>query len=180
MKLTPLELEGAFVVDIERHADDRGFFARSFCRSEFKSHGLASEFTQCNVSRNERPGILRGMHYQAAPHAEAKLVRCTLGAIFDVAIDLRDDSPTFRKWMGFELTAENHRAFYIPEGFAHGFLTLSEQSEVLYLISTDYSPDHARGVRWNDPAFGIDWPLARVGRSEPELSPRDRAFSLVQ
>ena len=177
MKLTPLELEGAFIVDIEPREDERGFFARSFCHREFEAAGLKSTFTQCNVSRNKQRGILRGMHYQVAPHEEAKLVRCTMGAIFDVMIDLRRESKTFCRWLGFDLTAENHRALYIPEGFAHGFLTLSEESEVLYQMSTDFSADHARGVRWDDPAFAIDWPLARTGRGSPLGSIRDLKYT---
>lgn len=165
-------LEGAYVIDLERREDDRGFFARSFCREEFAAHGLDATVAQCNVSFNARRGTLRGMHYQAPPHAEAKLVRCTQGAIWDVIVDLRPGSPSFRRWYGVELSAGNRRALYAPEGTAHGFQTLSDGAEVLYLMSRPYHADAARGVRWDDPAFAITWPIAA-----PHLSPRDRGFA---
>lgn len=138
--------------------DERGFFARTFCRQEFEAHGLNPEVVQCNVSFNERKGTLRGMHYQAAPFAEAKLVRCTSGSIYDVIIDLRPTSATFKKHFAVELSAENGRVLYIPEDFAHGFQTLQNDTEVFYQMAQRYSAEHARGVRWNDPAFGIEWP----------------------
>src|ERR1043166_6418617 len=153
-----LSLGGAFLLDVERRCDERGFFARSWCRDEFTAHGLDARLVQCNISRNRFSGTLRGLHYQAAPHAEVKLVRCTMGAIYDVIVDLRRGSPTCGRHYAAVLTAENHRALYVPEGFAHGFLTLADESEVLYQMSEFYHPDASRGVRWNDPAFGIPWP----------------------
>jgi dTDP-4-dehydrorhamnose 3,5-epimerase len=171
----PTPLAGAFVVELERREDDRGFFARSFCREEFAAHGLAPVVAQCNVSYNERRGTLRGLHYQAAPHGEAKLVRCTQGAIWDVIVDLRSGSPTFKRWYGVELSAANRRALYAPEGTAHGFQSLADGCEVLYLMSKAYQADAARGVRWDDPAFGIEWPIA-----QPHLAERDRGFAPVR
>ena len=172
LTFTPTPLAGAFVVELDRREDDRGFFARSFCQEEFAAHGLSPVVAQCNVSYNARRGTLRGMHYQAEPHAEAKLVRCTQGAIWDVIVDLRRGSPTFRRWYGVELSADNRRALYAPEGMAHGFQSLTDDAEVLYLMSRPYQAEAARGVRWDDPAFGIRWPIA-----EPHLSPRDRDFA---
>jgi dTDP-4-dehydrorhamnose 3,5-epimerase len=155
---TETKLAGAFVIEMERRADERGFFARTFCRQEFEAHGLNPGVVQCNVSFNKRKGTLRGMHYQAAPFAEAKLVRCTSGSIYDVIIDLRPSSATFKKYFAVELSAENGRMLYIPEDFAHGFQTLQEDTEVFYQMAQRYSAEQARGVRWNDPAFGIEWP----------------------
>ena len=153
------KLKGAYVIEINPIEDERGFFARSFCAKEFKEHGLNQNIAQCNISYNEKKGTLRGVHYQAAPHEEAKLVRCTMGAIYDVIIDLRPDSSTFKKWIGVELTKENRRMLYVPEGFAHGFQTLEDHTEVLYQMSEFHHPEWARGVRWNDPTFGIFWPV---------------------
>jgi len=155
---TETKLAGAFVIELERRTDERGFFARTFCQQEFEAHGLNSQVVQCNVSFNKRKGTLRGMHYQAAPFAEAKLVRCTSGSIYDVIIDLRPASPTFKQYFAVELSAENCRMLYIPEDFAHGFQTLQDDTEVFYQMAQRYSAEHARGVRWNDPAFGIEWP----------------------
>jgi dTDP-4-dehydrorhamnose 3,5-epimerase len=155
---TETKLAGAFVIELERHTDERGFFARTFCQQEFEAHGLKAEVAQCNVSFNKRKGTLRGMHYQAAPFAEAKLVRCTAGSIYDVIIDLRPASATFKRHFAVELSAENHRMLYIPEDFAHGFQTLVDDTEVFYQMAQRYSAERARGVRWNDPAFGIEWP----------------------
>jgi len=152
--------KGSFIIELERFEDARGFFARTWSEHEFAAHGLNSKLDECNVSFNKRKGILRGMHFQAAPFAQAKLVRCTAGAVYDVAVDLRPDSVTFKKWVGVKLTAENHLMFFIPEGFAHGFQTLSDNSELLYQMSGVYHPQSGRGVRWDDPAFGIDWPPA--------------------
>ncbi len=152
-------LRGAFIIEPERREDERGFFARSFCQHEFQDHGLNPTVAQCNISFNRRKGTLRGMHYQAKPDLEARLVRCTRGSIYDVIIDLRSDSPTFKEWMGEELTSDNYRLFYVPEGFAHGFLTLEDRTEVFYQMSQFYAPASARGVRWDDPAFGIRWPI---------------------
>ncbi|HEV2707722.1 MAG TPA: dTDP-4-dehydrorhamnose 3,5-epimerase [Pyrinomonadaceae bacterium] len=171
MKFEETTLAGAYVVEMERLADERGFFARTFCRDEFAARGLDARVAQCSASFNQRRGTLRGMHYQAAPYTEAKLVRCTMGAIYDVIVDLRTESPTFKRWFGLELSAANRRALYIPEGLAHGFLTLADESEVFYQISEFYHPECSRGVRWDDETFGIEWPF------EPRvISERDRAF----
>ena len=169
MKFTPAKIADVWIVDMERHKDERGWFARTWCAEEFAKHGLNAMLSQCSASFNRRRGTLRGMHWQAAPHGETKLVRCTRGAMFDVALDLRRDSPTFRQWVGAELTAENGRALYIPEGCAHGFQTLADDTEVFYQISVPYDPASARGVRWDDPAFGIQWPLP-----DPILSAKDK------
>lgn len=152
-------------------ADERGFFTRLWCAEEFREHGLDSGLAQVSLSFNAKKGTLRGMHYQAAPHEEVKLVRCTRGAIYDVILDLRPSSPTFRRWISEELSAESRRMVYIPKGFAHGFQTLREDTEVVYQISEFYRPENARGVRWNDPAFGIQWPDPR-----PILSRRDEGY----
>ena len=171
MKFSPTLVAGAFMVDTEAIADERGFFARSFCAREFIEQGLDSRLVQASISYNERRGTLRGMHYQSAPHAEAKLVRCTMGKVYDVLLDLRPQSPSYKRWFGIELSAENRRAVYIPEEVAHGFLTLSDGCEVLYQMSEYYHPECAVGVRWNDPAFAIAWP-------EPvrQISPRDQGY----
>jgi dTDP-4-dehydrorhamnose 3,5-epimerase len=174
VKFTPTALAGVVVVDIEPIEDERGFFARSFCREEFSAHGLAPDLVQCSVSWNRRKGTLRGMHYQIAPHEEAKLVRCTQGAIYDVVLDLRKESPTRHRWVGVELTAANRRALYIAPGCAHGFQTLADDSEVFYQMSAFYHAASARGVRFDDPAFAIAWPLPN-----PIVSERDRGFPLV-
>jgi dTDP-4-dehydrorhamnose 3,5-epimerase len=149
-----------WVVEPERHSDERGFFARTWEGEELVAHGLNGNIAHCSISYNGRRGTLRGMHYQAAPHAEVKLVRCTSGAIFDVAVDLRPESPTFTRWVGRELSAENRLALYVPEGCAHGFVTLADATEVVYAISARHVPESGRGVRWDDPAFAIDWPVA--------------------
>lgn len=154
-----IELNGAFLIEPERIEDKRGFFARSWCKREFDQHGLKTEFVQCNISFNRKRGTLRGMHYQSAPYEETRLVRCTKGAIYDVIIDLRPDSQTFLEWFSIELTEDNRKMLYIPEGFAHGFLTLKDNTEVFYQMSKFYAPGHAKGVRWNDPAFNIMWPI---------------------
>ena len=158
MILTETELPGAYVIDLEPIEDPRGFFARAWSDEEFAAHGLETQIAQCNVSFNERTGTLRGMHFQRAPHEEVKLIRCTRGALFDVIVDLRPGSPRFCRWLGVELSADNRRALYVPRGFAHGFQTLTDGTEVFYMISTPHVPDAADGVRWNDPAFGIVWP----------------------
>ena len=164
-------LKGAYVIEFDPVPDERGFFARSFCVQEFAEHGLNPNLVQCNVSFNEKKCTLRGMHYQVRPHEEAKLVRCTRGALFDVIIDLRPDSPTFKQWFGIELTSENRKALYIPEGFAHGFQTLEEETEVFYQMSALYHPESARGIRHDDPAFGIEWPLPHS-----IISPKDASY----
>ncbi len=158
MKFTPTPLAGAFVVDLEPRGDDRGFFARSFCAREFEARGLNPTLVQGNLSFSRIKGTLRGMHYQVAPAEETKLVRCTRGALFDVIVDLRPDSATFREWFGVELTADNRRALYVPAMFAHGFLTLVEDTEVTYLVSGYYAPAQERGLRHDDPALRIRWP----------------------
>jgi dTDP-4-dehydrorhamnose 3,5-epimerase len=164
-------LPGAYILDMERREDPRGFFARSWCIDEFEAHGLNTRLVQCNVSYNQRMGTLRGMHFQTAPYPEAKLVRCTMGAIWDVIIDLRPESPAYAQHVGVELTAQNRRMLYIPEGFAHGFQTLTDDTEVFYQMSEFYHPECAAGVRWNDPAFGIAWPL-----TDPILAEKDAAY----
>ncbi len=153
------ELKGAIIIEIDRAEDERGFFARSFCAKEFEEHGLNPCISQCNISYNEKKGTIRGMHYQVVPYEEAKLVRCTKGAIYDVIIDLRPDSLTFKKWVAVELTEENRRLLYVPERFAHGFQTLEDHTEVFYQMSESYHPECAQGIRWNDPTFGIKWPV---------------------
>jgi dTDP-4-dehydrorhamnose 3,5-epimerase len=155
---SPTAIPGVWVIEPERHRDERGFFARTWCAHEFAERALETRVAQCSLSFNHRRGTLRGLHYQAPPFAEVKLVRCTRGALFDIAVDLRPDSPTFRRWVGVELTPENGRALYVPRGFAHGFLTLADATEVAYQISAEYSPAQGRGVRWNDPFFGVAWP----------------------
>lgn len=159
MLFTETKLKGLFLVDVELHEDERGYFARSWCQDEFMEHGLDPCLVQCNISFNTMRGILRGMHYQIEPFAEAKLVRCTKGAIYDVIVDLRPVSPTFTQWISVELTEENHRSVFIPIGCAHGFQTLQDNSEVFYQMSEFYHSECARGVRWNDHIFGIDWPM---------------------
>jgi dTDP-4-dehydrorhamnose 3,5-epimerase len=155
---TETKLKGAFVIDIERKEDERGFFARTFCVDEFQAHGLNARLIQCSVSFNHRRGTLRGMHWQDPPHAECKLVRVTRGGILDVIIDLRSGSPTYKQHVAVELTAENRRQVYVPEGFAHGYQTLEDNTEVSYQMSAAFAPVLSRGVRWNYPAFGIQWP----------------------
>jgi dTDP-4-dehydrorhamnose 3,5-epimerase len=167
------KLEGAFLIDIEPREDERGFFARAWCKNEFEEHGLNPRLVQCNISFNKKRGTLRGMHYQGAPFEEAKVVRCTRGAIYDVIIDLRSDSPTYRQWFSAELSAENRRALYIPEGFAHGFQTLADNSELFYQMSEFFHPESARGLRWNDPKFGIPWP-----NINPIISAQDNDWEL--
>ena len=159
MKFVETPLKGAFVLELELCEDERGFFARSWCESEFKSHGLDFNIAQCSISFNKKKGTLRGMHYQVKPHEEAKLVRCTMGAVYDVIIDIRSGSPTARKWFAVELNADNRRMLYAPKGFAHGYITLKNKSEIFYQISEVYHSERARGARWNDPVFGIKWPL---------------------
>ena len=162
------KLNGAFTIDVQRIEDSRGFFARAFCKREFEQRGLNPAIVQCNVSFNPQKGTLRGMHYQQEPFREVKVVRCIAGAIFDAIVDLRPDSSTYRQWTGVELSAQNGRSLYVPEGFAHGYLTLTENTEVFYQVSEFYSPGYERSIRWNDPAFRIQWPI------EPLIiSPKD-------
>lgn len=171
MKFSPTALAGACIIDIEPVSDERGFFARSWCREEFSRHDLNPDLAQCSISFNKKRGTLRGLHYQAKPHEETKVVRCTRGAIYDVIVDLRPQSPTFRKWFAVELSADNRRMLYVPAGLAHGFQSLTDDTEVFYQISTPYHPESARGVRWDDPAFGIEWPVA-----ERIISDGDRRY----
>ncbi len=171
MQFKPTPLSGLVLVEPTPHRDERGSFARLFCPREFAEAGLDFVPSQINLSQNRHRGTLRGMHFQAAPFAEAKLVRCTAGAIFDVALDLRPDSPTYLKWQGFELSRDNGRALLVPEGFAHGFLTLEPESDVLYQMSRLFEPGHDRGVRYDDRAFNIQWPF-----SPAHINPRDAAW----
>ncbi len=169
-------LAGVVEVRLDPKSDGRGFFARSWCEREFASQGLNPRLTQCNISFNTRRGTLRGIHYQAEPHPEAKLVRCTRGAIYDVAVDLRPGSPTFTNWFAAILSADNRHMLYIPEGCGHGFLTLADSTEVFYQMSESYHPETARGVRWDDPAFRIVWPeqaqvISERDRSYPDFNP---------
>ncbi len=172
MRFVETEIAGAYVLELEPHVDERGSFARIWCAEELAERGLTAELAQCSISRNPRAGTLRGLHYQRPPHEEAKVVRCTRGAIFDVLVDLRPGSPTRGAWFGTELDAERGAALYVPEGCAHGYQTLVDDSEVLYLISHRYTPSAAAGVRWDDPAFGIRWPPA----ARRTISARDRSW----
>lgn len=171
MLFTGTRLAGAFVVDLEPRRDERGFFARAFCEQEFARHELPTRYPQSNLSRNARRGTLRGMHYQAVAVPEAKLVRCARGAIFDVIVDLRKGSPTRMQWIGVDLSAESGRALFVPGGFAHGFVTLQDDTDVFYQMSEVYRPDGARGFRWNDPKFAIAWPLQPT-----VVAPRDAGY----
>lgn len=166
-----MELEGAYLVDLERHVDERGFFARTWCRDEFGLHGLATEVVQCSLSYNRLAGTIRGIHWQAEPHEEEKLVRCARGAIFDVIVDLRPASPTYLKHEGVNLESSDGRALYVPKGFAHGFQTLEDHCEVFYQISQQHEPSASRGLRWDDPLIHISWPLP-----PSNLHPRDAAY----
>lgn len=173
MKFTETPLQGAYLITPELLEDERGFFARSFCRHEFADHGLNVDFVQCNISFNKMKGTLRGMHYQLSPHEEVKLVRCTAGAIYDVIIDLRAESPTFMKWFAVELTAEKYQQLYVPQGFGHGYQTMEDRTEVSYQVSSFYTPSSERGIRWNDPTFGIAWPLSVSLISEKDAAHPD-------
>jgi dTDP-4-dehydrorhamnose 3,5-epimerase len=171
MLFTETTLPGAYVIDIARIDDERGFFARTWAPEEFQKRGLDPTLAQCNASWNRRKGTLRGMHFQKEPFSEVKIVRCTCGAMLDVIVDLRTSSPTYCRWTAVELTASNHRSLYIPKGLAHGFITLTDEVEVYYHVSAPFSPAHASGVRWNDPAFNITWPFQPTVISE-----KDRAW----
>jgi dTDP-4-dehydrorhamnose 3,5-epimerase len=174
LKFHDTPLAGLFVVELEALRDERGFFARNYCAREFEARGVAFGVAQCNVSFNEKAGTLRGLHYQAAPHEEAKLVHCTRGAIYDVAVDIRPGSPTYGRWYASELTPDNAKMLFIPQGFAHGFQTLQDRTDVSYVMSEFYHPESACGLRWNDPALAIAWPLAN-----PIVSDRDRTHPLL-
>ncbi len=170
MNIEQTKLAGAYLIDIKQMVDERGFFARGWCQNEFEAHGMVAKIVQANMSFNHRQGTLRGMHYQVAPYRETKLVRCTRGAIYDVIVDLRTDSPTYLQWIGAELTADNRRMLFVPEGFAHGFQTLNDASEVFYQVSEFYTPGAERGARYNDPAFDIAWPLDVTVISEKDAN----------
>jgi len=171
MKFHPTPLSGAYLIEPERRGDDRGFFARLYCEREFSDAGLVSHFVQANNALSEKRGTLRGLHYQLGAAAEVKLVRCIRGALWDVVVDLRPASPTFGKWFGAELNEDNRLMMYVPKGFAHGLITLRDNTEALYLVSDFYAPEQERGLRWNDPRFGIAWPIAPA-----EISPKDAAW----
>ena len=171
MIFAPTEIDGVCVIEPERHEDERGFFARTWCAEELEEHGLDGRLVQCSISFNARRGTLRGNHWQAAPHEEAKLVRCTRGAIYDVALDMRPDSKTYKSWTACTLDAESRKMFYIGPGIAHGFLTLADATEVFYQMSEPHHPESARGVRWDDPTFAIEWPDPVV-----VISDRDRSY----
>lgn len=175
MIFTETKLKGAFIIDLESRPDHRGFFARTFCAREFVAHGLKPTVAQCNLSFNYKKGTLRGMHYQIAPACETKLIRCTQGAIYDVIIDMRPDSPTYLEHIGVELTAENRRALYVPEMFAHGYQALTDGAEVVYQVGEFYTPGYERGLHYDDPTFGIEWPLA-----VSEISDKDAAWPLFE
>jgi dTDP-4-dehydrorhamnose 3,5-epimerase len=171
VKFLETELQGAFVIELETLEDSRGFFARVWCNEEFEEHDLVPRIAQVNTSFNAKAGTLRGMHYQIAPHEETKVVRCIRGSLYDVIVDLRPDSPTYKRWTGVELTARNHRMLYVPAKFAHGFITLEDNTEVMYLISEAYAPEAARAIRWDDPEISIEWPRPVV-----EISERDAGW----
>jgi dTDP-4-dehydrorhamnose 3,5-epimerase len=174
MKFSKTSLAGLCLIELEPRADERGFLARTFCEKEFAALGLNTMWPQCNLTLTKKCGMIRGMHFQAEPKPEIKLIRCAAGKIFDVLVDVRRDSPTFGKWEGFELSAENRRQLYVPGGFAHGFQCLADNCEVFYQMSEFYFPELARGLRWNDPAIGINWPLANA-----TLNARDRQLPLL-
>ncbi|HKG05670.1 MAG TPA: dTDP-4-dehydrorhamnose 3,5-epimerase [Pedobacter sp.] len=175
MIFTETKLKGAFIIDVKRIEDERGFFGRSYCSNEFEAHGLNTNAVQTNVSYNQHKGTLRGMHMQCTPHEESKLVRCTRGSIYDVIIDMRPQSPTHNQWIGVELNASSYRMLYVPEGFAHGFITLEDQTDVTYQVTQYYTPGSERCFRWDDPAFAIEWPLT------PKLiSEKDQQHALIQ
>ena len=174
MKFAKASLPGVWIIDVELHEDERGFLARTYCESEFTAHGLNTRWPQCNLTLTRTRGMIRGLHYQGEPKPEIKLIRCAAGAVFDVVVDVRRDSSSFGRWEGFELTAQNRRLLYVPEGFAHGFQCLTENCELFYQMSEFYAPELARGLRWNDPEIAIQWPIA-----DPLLSARDRGLPLL-
>ncbi|SRR6266478_9417952 len=180
MIFNPTKIKSVWIVEMDRRADHRGFFARSFCEAEFRDHGLDAQIAQINVGYTLKKGCIRGLHYQLAPHEEIKIVRCTRGAIFDVALDLRIDSPTFKQWVGCELTADNRRMLVVPEGCAHGYQTLEDDTEVEYLTTAVYAPNAARGVRYDDPTFGIEWPVSTGATSEADRSWPDFRECMVE
>lgn len=170
MVFTETKLKGAYIIDLKPIEDERGFFARSFCKNEFERLGLIGQVLQTNISTNKKKGTLRGLHMQLEPHGEVKLVRCTKGAIFDVMVDMREASPTYKQWVGVELTEDNYRMLYVPKGFAHGYLTLVDNTDVTYQVSDVYAPGFERCFRWDEPTFGIEWPIEPVVISEKDRS----------
>lgn len=180
MIFTPTPIPGAMLIELKPQADERGFFARSLCVEEFARYGLDGRIAQQSISWNPRRGTLRGLHYQAAPYAEDKLVRVTRGSIYDVIVDLRPQSPTYGHWHSVELSAHNRRQLYIPKGLAHGFQTLEDESEVLYQMTTPFHPDAPRGIRWDDPTLAITWPFPEMARQDGHISPKDRAWPAFQ
>ncbi len=176
MRFTATRLSGAYLIELDPDADERGFFARTWSRSEFAARGLDPEWDECAISFNHRSGTLRGLHYQVAPFEETKLVRCTAGAIYDAIVDLRSGSPTRGAWQAFELSAANRRLLYVPKGFAHGFQTLADKTEVQYQLTGCYAPSHARGIRWDDPALGVEWPPV----AQRIMSSRDRQLPVME
>jgi dTDP-4-dehydrorhamnose 3,5-epimerase len=174
MVFTETKLKGAFIINLTRLEDERGFFARTFCQNEFKEHGLNIQIAQANISYNKRRGTFRGMHMQLPPYEESKLIKCARGTIYDVIVDMRVSSDTYKQWIGVELTAENHQMLYVPEGFAHGFITLKNDTEVTYQMNQFYAPASEKGFRWNDPAFGIVWPIQPIIMAE-----KDKNFPLI-
>ncbi len=170
MKFHKTELDGAYTIELDKMEDNRGFFARAWCEKEFQDHGLEAKIVQANDSFNSKAGTLRGMHYQIAPYEETKLVRCTRGALYDVIVDLRPESPTYKRWIGVELTENNYRMLYVPANFAHGFITLEDNTEAIYFVSQAYTPGAERGLRWNDPAFNIEWPRPPEVMSDKDVN----------
>jgi len=171
MQFTATDLPGVYIIELERVEDERGFFARTWCQHEFEAHGLEAQLAQCSLSFNLKRGTLRGLHYQIEPHTESKLIRCTQGSLYDVAVDLRPASPAYRRWLAIELSADNRRMVYLPPGLAHGFQTLEDNTEVFYQISESYHPECACGARWDDTAFKIDWPMPPT-----VISPKDQQY----
>jgi len=175
MIITETKLKGAFIIDVQRIEDDRGFFGRTYCKKEFEAYGINTNVVQTNVSYNRQKGTLRGLHMQMAPYSETKLVRCTRGAIFDVIVDMRSNSDTFKQWTGVELSSDNYRMLYVPEDFAHGFMTLTDNTDVTYQVTQFYTPEAERGYRWNDPTFGIIWPFEPL-----VLSHKDQTHPFIE
>lgn len=175
MTFTDTPIDGVWIIDSDVFSDERGDFVRAWMPEEFRARGLETGIAQCSIASNRARGTIRGLHYQVAPHEEVKVIRAIAGRVWDVAVDLRPDSPTYRRWVGVELTAAGRRMLYLPRGIAHGYQTLTDDAEVLYFVSAPYSPAHQRGLRWDDPAIGIDWPLG----SPTRVSPRDAGFPLL-
>ena len=180
MIFTETVLKGAYIIEIKKLEDERGFFGRSFCRREMEEHGLKADIVQANTSVSLKKGTLRGMHFQVEPHQEAKLIRCVRGSIYDVIIDLRPESPTFKKWFGVELSADNYKMFYIPENFAHGFMSLTDNVEVYYNVTAFYTPGAEKGIRWNDKAFNIEWPFEPLVISDKDRGHPDFSIKMLE